>query len=41
MVDFSGDLIGATAIELGVTLLTANIKHFAAVDGLTVEGFEP
>jgi predicted nucleic acid-binding protein len=34
-------LIGATAIELGVTLLTANIKHFAAVDGLTVEGFEP
>lgn len=34
-------LIGATAIELRMTLLTANVKHFGAVDGLAVEVFEP
>ena len=34
-------LICATAIELQVTLLTANVKHFSAVDGLQIEIFEP
>lgn len=34
-------LIGATAIELGVTLLTANVKHFGNVPGLCVEAFDP
>ena len=34
-------LIGATAIELGATLVTANVKHFAAVKGLSIEVFEP
>ena len=34
-------LIGATAIELHATLLTGNVKHFAAIDGLQVEGFVP
>jgi predicted nucleic acid-binding protein len=34
-------LIGATAIELQATLITANIKHFSAVDGLQIETFTP
>jgi predicted nucleic acid-binding protein len=34
-------LIGATAIEHKATLITANVKHFAVVDGLTIEAFEP
>ena len=34
-------LIGATAIELGATLVTANVKHFTAVKGLNIEAFEP
>ena len=34
-------LIGATAIELQATLLTANVKHFSPVDGLRVEAFLP
>lgn len=34
-------LIGATAIALGATLISANAKHFAAVDGLALEVFEP
>ena len=34
-------LICATAIELQVTLITANVKHFSAVEGLTIEAFEP
>ena len=34
-------LIGATAIELQATLLTANVKHFAAVEGLQIETFLP
>ena len=34
-------LIGATAIELQATLITANIRHFSPVDGLNVEAFLP
>lgn len=34
-------LIAATALEHGATVLTSNAKHFAAVDGLTVEVFVP
>ena len=34
-------LIGATASELHAMLLTGNGKHFAAIDGLQVEGFVP
>lgn len=34
-------LIGATAIELQATLITAKIKHFSAVDGLQIEQFIP
>ena len=34
-------LIGATAIEHGTSLLTANVKHFIAVDGLSIEAFNP
>lgn len=33
-------LIAATALEHRLTVLTANIKHFAAIDGLVVERFE-
>lgn len=32
-------LIGATAIELQATLITANVKHFSAVEGLSFEAF--
>jgi predicted nucleic acid-binding protein len=34
-------LIGATAIELQATLITANVKHFGAVGELSIEAFEP
>lgn len=34
-------LIGATAIELQATLITANVKHFSAVEGLSFEAFWP
>lgn len=34
-------LIGATAIEHQATLITANVKHFSAVDGLVIEAFAP
>jgi predicted nucleic acid-binding protein len=34
-------LIGATAIEIKATLITANVKHFSAVQGLTIEAFAP
>jgi len=34
-------LIGATAIELQATLITANVKHFSAVEGLAIEAFLP
>ena len=34
-------LIGATAIESKAMLITANVKHFSAVEGLDIEAFEP
>ena len=34
-------LIGATAIEINATLITANVKHFGAVEVLKVEAFNP
>ena len=34
-------LIAATALEHGLTLLTANFKHFSPIDGLSVERFDP
>lgn len=34
-------LIAATALEHGLTVFTANAKHFSPVEGLQVEVFEP
>lgn len=34
-------LIAATAIEHTLPVLTANVKHFGAVEGLAVEAFSP
>jgi len=34
-------LIGATAIVHGATLVTANTKHFGAVQNLVIEAFIP
>lgn len=34
-------LIGATAIEHQMTLLSANLKHFNPIQGLTIEAFVP
>lgn len=34
-------LIAATAIEHQLPVLTANVKHFGAVQGLNFEAFEP
>jgi predicted nucleic acid-binding protein len=34
-------LIAATALDHGLPVLTANVKHFSAVEGLKVEAFLP
>ncbi len=34
-------LIGATALERRLTFLTANTKHFGAIEGLQLETFAP
>lgn len=34
-------LIAATALAHGLPVLTANVKHFSAVEGLTIEAFLP
>lgn len=34
-------LIAATALEHGLPVLTANTKHFSAIEGLVVEVFVP
>lgn len=33
--------IAATAMEHGLTVLTANVRHFSPVEGLLIEQFEP
>lgn len=33
--------IAATAVEHGLTVLTANVRHFSPVEGLLIERFEP
>lgn len=37
----SDDLIGCTAIDYCLTLLSANVKHFSAVSVLKLEGSLP
>jgi predicted nucleic acid-binding protein len=34
-------LIAATALDHGLPVLTANVKHFSAIEGLMVEAFVP
>lgn len=34
-------LIGATAVELAATLITANVKHFSVIPGLQIDAFTP
>jgi predicted nucleic acid-binding protein len=34
-------LIAATALDHGLPVLTANVKHFSAVQGLKIESFIP
>ncbi len=34
-------LIAATALDYGLSVLTANVKHFSPVEGLKVEAFAP
>ena len=34
-------LIAATAMEYKLPVLTANVKHFSAIEGLRIERFEP
>lgn len=34
-------MIAATALELGLPLLTANVKHFGGIADLVVEPFDP
>jgi predicted nucleic acid-binding protein len=34
-------LIAATALDQGLPVITANVKHFSAVEGLKVEAFLP
>ncbi len=34
-------LIAATALENGWTLLTANVKHFKPIEGLSLDQFDP
>ena len=34
-------LIAATALDHGLPVLTANVKHFGAIPGLAIEAFSP
>lgn len=40
-VEFADALIGATSIELGLTLLTANDRHFACLPGISLKVYRP
>lgn len=40
-IDIADALIGATAVELGMPLLTANDKHYRPMKGLEVRKFKP
>jgi hypothetical protein len=39
--DMADALIGSTALFYHVPLLTANIRHYAVIDGLVLETFAP
>ena len=39
IIPFSDLLIGATALSLGFSVLTANLRHFQKIPGLTVVQF--
>ena len=39
--DLADALIGATALELGDTLLTGNVRHYRPIEGLSLEAFAP
>jgi predicted nucleic acid-binding protein len=34
-------LVAATALDHGLPVLTADVKHFGAFDGLKIEAFVP
>ena len=40
-VHLADGLIAATAVHHGLTLLTANIRHFLAIDALKIKPFKP
>jgi len=39
VIPFGDLLIGATALQVGYSILTANVRHFRLIPGLTVEEF--
>ena len=39
--DLVDALVAATAVENGVTLCTANVKHFRAIPNLSIKAFRP
>jgi predicted nucleic acid-binding protein len=39
VIPFGDLLIGATALEVGYSLLTANLRHFRLIPGLTIVPF--
>lgn len=39
--DLVDALVAATAVENGVALCTANVKHFRAIAGLEIKAFRP
>ncbi len=41
IIDEADMMIAATAIHHGLTVVTANVSHFARVPGLLVHGFSP
>ena len=41
MIFDSDALVGATAAEYGMTLATANVKHFRSLHGVRLHAFRP